>query len=392
MDLLLKNITWVNDNGIITADVRISHGIISEIGSGLVPSKKEKSIDLQNHFLYPGLINAHDHLEMNLYPRLGNPPYNNYTEWMRDIYKPKESPVKEIESVDIKDRLLWGGIKNLISGATTVIHHNPWHRIFSREKFPVRVWRTDWAHSLASEKDVKKKFPRNTIVRFIIHAAEGVDKFAQAEIPKLNQLGLLKENTVLIHAVAVNEESKKLIEQAKASVVWCPSSNLFMFGKTSPVDQLREKILVALGSDSTMTGLATLLEEMCVAKNTGLATAKEIFEMSTSVPAKIFHLEKPEIKIGSRADLWIAPMLHTDYFENILLTKPSGLTAVFFGGELRYGSNSFAKETKDKGFSVNVQGDEKWFFIDILSLKKRIESKAKDQCRQNALWKLLFNE
>src|SRR5688572_18177805 len=125
MDLLLKGLTWKQNADLVKGDVRIANGVIQLIDDHLIPLKKERVLNFSNHYLYPGLINAHDHLEMNLYPRMGNPPYRNYMEWGSDIYKPTESPLKEIERVNMKDRLLWGGLKNLISGVTTVVHHNP---------------------------------------------------------------------------------------------------------------------------------------------------------------------------------------------------------------------------------------------------------------------------
>ena len=82
--------------------------------------------DLSGHLLLPGLINAHDHLEFNLFPRLGRGPYANASSWAADIYRPDASPVKEHLLVPKKVRLIWGGIKNLLSGVTTVAHHNPW--------------------------------------------------------------------------------------------------------------------------------------------------------------------------------------------------------------------------------------------------------------------------
>src|SRR5688572_5622474 len=118
MDLLLKGLTWVQEKFPVQGDVRIKKGLITEINSTLEPEKREQVLRFSNHYVYPGLINAHDHLEMNLYPKLGNPPYQNFIDWGNDVYKPTKSPIKEIEKVDIDDRLLWGGVKNLISGVT----------------------------------------------------------------------------------------------------------------------------------------------------------------------------------------------------------------------------------------------------------------------------------
>jgi cytosine/adenosine deaminase-related metal-dependent hydrolase len=391
VDLLLKNISWSLDGKIITSDVRISKGIISSIGNLLPGKKKEKIkiIDFQDYFLYPGLINSHDHLEMNLYPLMGNPPYNNYTQWGSDIYKPKESPIKEIERVAIQDRLMWGGIKNLISGVTKVVHHNPWNRLLSKKKFPVQVEETAWAHSLAFERNIQRRFPKKRDKAFVVHTGEGVDSFAEQEIAQLNSLGLLKENTVLIHAVAMSERNQKLIQEANASVVWCPSSNLFMFNQTAPVNQLKNKIRVAIGSDSTMTGPATLLEEMRTALKTKMATAEEIYAMVTSVPARIFGLPLPEIKIGSRANLLIAPKLDENYFENILSLNPSDISAVFVNGEMRYGALFVATSLGLKGYSLPVLDLQKWINYDVTALRNKIALKAKDSCAENSLWKML---
>src|SRR5262245_47510100 len=86
----------------------------------------DAAIDLENRLILPGLINAHDHLEFNLFPRLGRGPYSNSADWARDIYQPEVSPVREHLSVPRNIRMLWGGLKNLLCGVTTVCHHNPY--------------------------------------------------------------------------------------------------------------------------------------------------------------------------------------------------------------------------------------------------------------------------
>jgi cytosine/adenosine deaminase-related metal-dependent hydrolase len=275
MALLLKNLTTMN-------------GDVADIP---VPGfKKEIEIDLKGYFVYPGLVNWHDHLEMNLYPKLGTPPYNNYTEWMKDIYRPKESPIKEIEKTDLGYRLLWGGLKNLISGVTTVYHHNASKRILRKDSFPVFVPEIEWAHSLFVEKTFRYRKDRP----FIIHLAEGIDDFAAKETSHLDLLGYLKPNTYIVHGISADWN---LIESQGAKVIWCPSSNLYMFNKTADV---KGKKNVFLGTDSTLTGSPTLLDEMRVAAT--FVSKEEILKMVTA-NSKGFFISSKEIFSAEPKDI-----------------------------------------------------------------------------------------
>ena len=117
-------------------DLWLSKGLIS---FSPVPSAQTPTLELDNCLVLPGLINAHDHLELNLFPKLGRGPYPNASAWAQDIYHPHEPPVKEHLAVPRALRLRWGGIKNLVSGVTTVAHHNALHPVFADCTFPVRV-------------------------------------------------------------------------------------------------------------------------------------------------------------------------------------------------------------------------------------------------------------
>ncbi len=219
-------------------------------------------LDLSGLQVLPGLINAHDHLQFALFPRLGCGPYANATEWARDIYHPERDPVRQHLLVPKHLRLIWGGLRNLAAGVTTVGHHDSYHPVFD-EDFPVRVIKDcGWAHSLAFTPDVRARFnaaPSN--IPFVIHLGEGTDAGAAEEVLRLHQLGALDRRTVLVHAVGLSREGWDLVRAAGASVIWCPRSNLFTLGKTLSMAAL-EGIPIALGTDSSLTTEGDLLDEL----------------------------------------------------------------------------------------------------------------------------------
>src|SRR5262249_36314028 len=155
------------------------------------------------------------------------------------IYHPERPPIREHLRVPKRDRLIWGGIKNLLSGVTTVAHHNPYEPEVFNARFPVRVLRRyGWAHSLAFARDIgdcEKRTPQSW--PFIIQAAEGTDAAARAEIARLKERGALTSRTVLVHAVGAQ---LNLIRDC--AVVWCPSSNLFTLGSTLPHATVRSGV------------------------------------------------------------------------------------------------------------------------------------------------------
>lgn len=320
-------------------DLEIRHGRVQPRGS----SGGEPELNLDGYLILPGLINCHDHLEFNLFPRLGRGPYPNAKGWADDIYHPDRSPIKEHLEVPKAVRLAWGGLKNLLSGVTTVAHHNPYDALVFDNGFPVRVVkRFGWAHSLHFSPDLASRYRAvSKSWPFLIHAAEGTDTTSAAEIQELERAGVLSSRTVLVHGVGIDRQSLQILLRRRVSVVWCPSSNLFTLSQTLRPDVVRSTLPICLGTDSALTGQGDMACELNVARNAGGLTAEEIYPMVTIRAARTLHLSRGEgeIREGGIADLVAVPDYGQTPAQALQQLSPA---LVVLGGRIQLVSSDFA--------------------------------------------------
>jgi cytosine/adenosine deaminase-related metal-dependent hydrolase len=282
------------------ASIVIGAGRVVEILDDPISSSSARMglapIDLSGFLVMPGLINAHDHLQFALFPRLGDPPYRNYIDWGTDIHDKRRDVIARQRAVPKAVRLWWGGIRNLLCGVTTVCHHDFLWPELRRDDFPVRVVQEyGWAHSLALEGDLlaaRSATPEGQ--PFILHVCEGTDEQAYAELSTLDQLGLLDERTVLVHGLAIDDAGVKLIRQRRASLIICPSSNQFLFERLPDRTRLGTIENLALGNDSPLTAEGDLLDEVRFAGRSCGIDPDAIYRMITEAPATILRLRNHE--------------------------------------------------------------------------------------------------
>lgn len=282
------------------ASVEVANGTITRIRKGAKASRpathRSNEIDLTGYWLMPGLINAHDHLEYALYPRLADPPYANYIEWGEDIHRKFLDVIVKHRAVRKETRLWWGGIRNLLSGVTTVAHHNPFWPALKQSGFPVRVVSEyGWSHSVALGGDLPSARASTPKGRpFVVHAGEGVDEQARSEFWKLDRLGLLDAFAVLVHGLAIDRQGVALMNARGASLVACPSSNHALFGALPDMALLGNVRRVALGSDSPLTAAGDLLDEIRFAIQRCAVDPEVAYRMVTTAPAGILRLTRGE--------------------------------------------------------------------------------------------------
>lgn len=286
--------------------IMIESGNISSISSlkkSEEASRHINTIKLDGCMLLPGLINAHDHLEFGLFPKLGRGPYENALCWAQDIHRTYGPEIALYNRVPKEVRLWWGGIRNLLCGVTTVSHHNPLTPDLLSSHFPIRVLSDfGWAHSIYLDKQVKTKFLSTPdSYPFIIHMAEGIDQASANEIFQLEQMQALCDRTVLVHGLSLTREGIHLLNQRHASLIFCPSSNHFLFQRVPDISSFNSVANKALGSDSPLTAAGDLLDELKFARSEIGVDAKDLYEMVTIKPASILRLKNGEATLAAHS-------------------------------------------------------------------------------------------
>ena len=337
------------------------------------------TLDLSGHLVVPGLINAHDHLQLNNIPRLPqHAPFPNSYAWMQAFQPYFQDPVVASARRAPEAARLWqGGLKNLLCGATTVAHHDPWSPTLDDPAFPVRLLRRfGWSHSLGlgiENGELKTEKPgdlhplnsqfsilNSQLARYgppvvesfqatpsdqpwIIHLAEGADELAGAELGQLDALGCLAANTVLVHGVGLSAADVDRVLACGAALVWCPASNLSLLGRTINPRRLLDAGRLAIGSDSRISGSRDLLDELGVAARQGDLAPAELLRAATADAGRV--LAMPDVgglDPGQHADLVIVRAERGDPYQALVGLRRADIRAVVRDGRPAVADPDFA--------------------------------------------------
>ncbi|MCF7927707.1 MAG: amidohydrolase family protein [Spirochaetales bacterium] len=311
-------------------------------------------------YVYPGLINIHDHLRGDYLPRVGpknRAYYVNWSYWDNDLKG--SDVVAERSNISVDQMYYLSAYKNLFSGVTTVNDHFP-HEF--NEPFiphlPIRVisdytlahecssYDLGWGDGVEIEhrRAVKRNHP------FITHLEEGFDQESQQGIDYLESLNILDDHCVFIHCLGFSEEDIRKTSEAGAHVSWCPGSNIFMFNVTCKIREMLEAgINVSIGTDSTATGSVNLLEEVRFARRIYREMYQEdipaetLVHMITRNPAKAFRMDDRigRIEPGMFADLLFLRPRRADPYEALVEARMEDIALLTLEGKPIYGEADF---------------------------------------------------
>jgi 5-methylthioadenosine/S-adenosylhomocysteine deaminase len=289
--------------------VRVDGQRIVGVGSGDPPpgaaANANTVVDGTGHCVMPGMVNGHTHLFQTFFRGLGDD--KSLLDWLRDYIWPAAS-LMTAEEAGLAAMV--GLMENLRSGATSVMDHQYIHPdeeidnvvCAAAEQLGVRFllargWadrnyeprlqetpeqihtrtnkvRARW-HNAAdgririelaplipwgcSDETMKStvELSRSWRGGTHIHCAEtkvevdmSLDERGMRHVPWLDSLGVLGPDTQLVHSVWLDDNELDLIAARGASVVHCPTSNMYLASGVPRIpEMLARGIPVALASD-----------------------------------------------------------------------------------------------------------------------------------------------
>ena len=345
----------------------VSHGKKARIGNlnirgeHIVSQPGAVSVDLKgNSYVYPSLINTHDHLQGNYLPSVGPKPGSYYLTWLPWDNDLKASETfKERSNLCREDLYALSGYKCLFSGVTTVNDHFP-HKL-NREILPTLPIRAILEYGIAHEcssydlkwgdgidveyqRAVENKWP------FITHLCEGFDGEAMHGIEALENLKILDSHCLLVHCIAFSDEDIKKTAKAGASVSWCARSNMFMFNVTAKIRKMiKAGVNVTIGTDSSATGSINLLAELQYDRNLYRSmygedlSAQKMFDMVTYNAAKAFWMQDRigTLDEGKLGDIIVLKGNNDDPYENLVNASMCDIELLVLAGMPIYGEMRF---------------------------------------------------
>ena len=350
------------ENGVIvspgkkayTGNLGINGEKIVSPGGSVKINLKEKS------FVYPSLVNTHDHLQGNYRPPVGPKEGSFYLTWLPWDNDLKASKTYEERSLlSREDLYALSGYKCLFSGVTTVNDHFP-HKFNSQilPTLPIRAineyglahecssYDLKWGDGIEAEheKAVKNNWP------FITHLSEGFDAEAMHSIEALEKMNILDKHCLFVHCIAFSDEDIGKVAKAEASVSWCGFSNMFMFNVTAKVRKMiNAGVNLTIGTDSSATGSANLLAEMKYDRELYRKLygedlpAEKIFEMVTINAAKAFWMQDRigTLEEGMLGDIIVLRAKDENPYENLVNAEMKDIELLILAGKPIYGEMRF---------------------------------------------------
>jgi 5-methylthioadenosine/S-adenosylhomocysteine deaminase len=373
--------TYVLKGTLVTPTEVIENGAILIVGQKIKAVGSNVSVPAgariieTGGFIYPGLIDLHNHLTWNLLPRWKpSQQFSTRYEWQQSqLYKLMLTTpeAKMLEANLDCDANRYAEIKAIVGGATSVTGSlNPrgdpqkrrciggmarnldfYSGFYSEgtteklryEIFPLQV-------PFADAATIRDQLAKHDLAALIVHLSEGKrdDANAAREFLMFKARGFLVPGVSIIHGVALHQAEFQEMKKAGVGLIWSPRSNFELYGETTDVAAAKqEKLTMAIAPDWSPSGSDGMLEELKYAStwNEGQRPKpfqdSDLVQMATINPATLAGLSD---KIGSLAPDHFADLLvlkknneKSNAFRSLLQANVTDVELVIIGGSPAYG-------------------------------------------------------
>lgn len=329
--------------------------------------------------IYPGLVDLHSHMAYNTLPLWEAPsvPYLHHDRWVDEKDPPDYAgtitwPARVLQHAAPEALLKYVEVKALVGG-TTALQGAPsttrpvdgWLvRVIDKERFGSD---RDRVRSSALQKRVEQlrvdaKKLRDEGGVLIYHVAEGPSgSIVHREFTDLDTAGCLRPGLIGVHATALGEADfdlwqgsvRQVDPSQRATVVWSPFSNLWLYEKTTDVAAAHaKKLRIALGSDWSPSGTKHVLGELKVAdllnkrRFDRLFTNAELCEMVTANPGDALSPaggQLGRLQAGAEADVIVVERHRQSLHRNLIQATERHIQLVVVRGRPHYGTPELMK-------------------------------------------------
>ena len=320
-----------------------------------------REINLMEHVLMPGLVNAHAHTPSNLFRGLADDL--PLMDWLTQHIWPAELAILNPES--IADGMNLAILEMLRGGTTCFCDHFFFHDTAAEVvnatgiRANIGLWvgnvptvwgkneaeyfvkveatlnrnvshpRITWSlapHSpyIVTQDAFKKikKLSKQFNIPIHVHMHEtqaeiedSLKKYGKRPLQWLDEMGLLSPQLICVHMTQLSPDEIELAARRGVSVVHCPESNLKLASGFAPVHELlKAGVTVALGTDGAasnndldMFGELRTAALLCkgITQNATALPAPQAVAMATINGARAFGLDKEigSLEVGKAADM-----------------------------------------------------------------------------------------
>lgn len=379
---------WVLRGAVVAPDgviedgaVRISGQKIEWVGPWEAQPLGTRVVETQGT-IYPGLIDLHNHLTWNVFPRWrAGRLFPNRYEWQQiPAYKKAlEDPQKALIKKGLGTRMArFAEVKALAQGATSLAGlyagdlpagtASSYHQMLRMidldsgfyppgvpEKVSYHVFPLLMIEPVAAK--MRSDLKGGQVNCLLVHVGEGspVDASSIMEFRLMKARGLLLPGVNIIHGVALHAPEFAEMQGLGIGLVWSPRSNIELYGCTADVAAaLAAKVTVAIAPDWSPTGSDGMIDELRYAAAWNAAQPhppvddRMLFRMATVDAARIAKLDDRigSIRPGLYADLLVLNHRAPDAYAELDHATVADVGMVVISGEAVYGDDALVRNAR----------------------------------------------